>query len=123
MTRRTFTLTDNNGDEQTFMIGADLREGDVLANGQEVQTPWATSNALCAVQSLAPEPEPPRVQRGDVLKREDAERVHINGLVIRTGTGSVAQWRGDGWRGIPGNRWGDDQISWPVTVIDVPGEL
>ena len=145
---RTFTLVDDNGDEQTFKIGSDLQAGDVLVNGGEVSKPWATAdwwrsvtrykwiddeqivtvsvadNALYAVQSLAPEPELPRVQRGDVIEREDAERVHIYQLVIRTGNlGVVAQRRGDLWWNVAGHKWSDDEISWPVTVIDVPGEL
>lgn len=120
MTRRTFTLVDDNGDEQTFKIGSELQAGDVLANGGEVLRPWVTANGLYAVQSLAPEPEVVRVQRGDVIEREDADRLHIYHLLIRTRTRIVAQWRGDGWWVIPGNRWSDDGISWPVTVIDVP---
>ena len=122
MTRRTFTLVDHNGDEQTFKIGIDLQAGDVLVNGTEVSKPWATANGLYAVQSLAP--ELPRVQRGDVIERWDAERVHIYELVIRTGNlGVVAQRRSDWWLSVSGNKWSDDEISWPVTVIDVPGEL
>jgi len=122
VTRRTFTLVDDNGDEQTFKIGIDLQAGDVLVNGTEVSKPWANSYALYAVQSLAP--ELPRVQRGDVIERWDAERVHIYELVIRTGNlGVVAQRRSDWWLSVTGNKWSDDEISWPVTVIDVPGEL
>ena len=121
MTRRTFTLVDDNGDEQTFKIGIDLQAGDVLVNGTEVSKPWANSYGLYAVQSLAP--ELPRVQRGDVIERWDAERVHIYELVIRTGNlGVVAQRRSDWWLSVTGNKWSDDEISWPVTVIDVPGE-
>lgn len=122
MTRRTFTLVDDNGDEQTFKIGIDLQAGDVLADGGKVSKPWAPANGLYAVQSLAP--ELPRVQRGDVIERWDAERVHIYELVIRTGNlGVVAQRRSDWWLSVSGNKWSDDEISWPVTVIDVPGEL
>ena len=123
MTRRTFTLVDENGYEQTFLIGSDLREGDVFADGGKV---WKLlgNNGVYAVQLLAPEPELPRVQRGDVIEREDAERVHIYELVIRTGnSGDVAQRRGDWWRSVTGYKWSDDDFSWPVTVIDVPGEL
>jgi len=123
MTRRTFTLVDENGYEQTFLIGSDLRKGDVFADGGEVSKPLAT-NGLYAVQLLAPEPELPRVQRGDVIEREDAERVHIYELVVRTGNlRDVAQRRGDWWWSVTGYKWIDDEISWPVTVIDVPGEL
>jgi len=122
VTRRTFTLVDHNGDEQTFKIGIDLQAGDVLANGGKASRSWVADNALYAVQSLAPEPELPRVQRGDVIEREDAERVHILELVVRTGMGEVAQWRRDWWWSV-GYKWSDDEISWPVTVIDVPGEV
>ena len=121
MTRRTFTLVDHNGDEQAFKIGIDLQAGDVLADGTEVSKPWANSYGLYAVQSLAP--ELPRVQRGDVIEREDAERVHIYELVVRTRVGDVAQWRGDWWWSVSGYKCSDDEISWPVTAIDVPGEL
>ena len=121
MTRRTFTLVDDNGDEQTFKIGIDLQAGDVLADGTEVSKPWANSYGLYAVQSLAP--ELPRVQRGDVIERWDAEQVHIYELVVRTRVGDVAQWRGDWWWSVSGYKCSDDQISWPVTVIDVPGEV
>ena len=97
----------------------------VRADGTEVSKPWATANAtangLYAVQSLAP--ELPRVQRGDVIERWDAERVHIYELVVRTRFRGVAQWRGDWWWSVTGYKWSDDEISWPVTAIDVPGEL
>ena len=113
-----YRLIENNGreyppDNQWTVTKADGSEGGPhFFPSRQIETDFR-------LVSLAPVP----LQVGDLVDRADADRLHIDGVVIRDPDGDVGRWVLGGWK-VTGydDVDTDDYWAWTVEVIALPRE-
>lgn len=113
-----YRLIENNGreyppDNQWTVTKADGSEGGPhFFPSRQIETDFR-------LVSLAPVP----LHVGDIIERADADRLHINELVMRDADGLVGWWDADEWLVVGTETpWHDNLIGWPVEVIALPRE-